>query len=123
MPETSGVPWRCICQIEMRFPAGLVARGTAWFVSADTLITAGHNIFFPKFGGFAEAITIVPGKNGADVEPYGAYFALEGQVHPDWEEKGTDALHADIGYLKINDPNVGRKLGWFGLRVFSDAEL
>jgi glutamyl endopeptidase len=123
VPETSGVPWRCICQIEMRFPGGLIARGTAWFVSADTLITAGHNIFFPKFGGFAEAITVVPGKNGVDVEPYGAYFAREGHVHPEWERSGATALHADIGYLKINDTMVGRRLGWFGLRVFRDEEL
>jgi V8-like Glu-specific endopeptidase len=121
VPDTSGVPWRSICHLTIRF-AGATAQGTGWFVSQDTIITAGHNIYDPRFG-WAEAVTITPGKNGATVDPYGFLYAVKGDVHPKWiESKGAD-LTADLAYLKINDPAIGKRLGWFGLRVLTDAEI
>lgn len=121
VPDTSGVPWRSVCHLSLRF-AGATGAGTAWFVSPDTLVTAAHNLFDPTLG-WAEAVTITPGKNGVAVDPYGQIHALRGGVHPAWIESGATDLTADIAFLKIADPTVGQRLGWFGLRVLTDSEL
>lgn len=121
VPDTTLVPWRSVCHLAMQFDAG-TGSGTAWFVSRDTLITAGHNLLHPQFG-WAREVVITPGKNGTAVNPYGSGFAVQGDVHPDWKATGGTRREADIGYLRINDPGIGQRLGWFGLRVLSRHEL
>ena len=59
--NTTGSPQRNVCFIEVRFPDGFEGRGTGTLVNFDVVLTAGHVIYQPDHGGYAEYIWVVPG--------------------------------------------------------------
>jgi V8-like Glu-specific endopeptidase len=62
-PET--MPWRMICSLEISGRTGK-GIGTGWFVGPKTIITAGHCVYHPNFGGWANEIKIYPGRYGTN---------------------------------------------------------
>src|SRR5262249_55985938 len=98
--DTAGFPFSAICRLE--WPDG--SWGTGFYVSRDRILTAGHVVYDPSTGGPVARIDVVPGKNGAGVEPFGR-FTVSGAgnliVHPSFAGGGSDF---DLGVLKVSRP-------------------
>lgn len=119
---TSVIPWRCICHLEVTFPDGRTAIGTGWLSGPDTVITAGHNVFFPGAGGWAKQIRIIPGRDGS-FAPFGETHGRNADVLPGWISSNGSEPRFDLGVIKTNDTAVGVKTGWFGYTVLTDSDL
>lgn len=135
--NTSDVPWRCICHLEVEFESGPVGLGTGFFISADLIITAAHVLVDrrgPQGWGtprLARRVRVIPGRNGT-VAPYGYFVCDQFRIPPPWmDRKVPEKVAARHDYaaivvppdLKVQNENFGKRMGYFGLRAFADAEL
>jgi V8-like Glu-specific endopeptidase len=98
--------------------------GTGWFLAADVILTAGHNLLNPAFGskrdGWADEVRIYPAYDGEDPAPFGALVEANAlHVPPDYEAERAPAW--DVGLIRLARPAApGAPLRY---AVASDAEL
>ena len=122
-PET--MPWRMICSLEISARTGR-GIGTGWFAGPKTIITAGHCVYHPNFGGWANEIKIYPGRYGSNFPfPQNSDFqkpivstqfdSVEGWV----TDLNTDF---DLAVIHLSEP-VGNETGWFSIAVKDEAAL
>lgn len=107
--DTTAIPWRSICRLDVRYADGRTALGTAWFVGPCALATAAHNLLHPKAGAAVE-ISAWPAYDG--VVRYNAP-AIEQLVYPSEWKRPFPPEH-DYGVILLKDPRLGHQLGWFG---------
>jgi V8-like Glu-specific endopeptidase len=120
VPDTTGLPWRCIALLSITYQSGATARGTAWFYGPRTLGTAGHNVRHPRHGR-ATSILVSPGWNGLSA-PFGTFVAATSHCHPTWlAHAAPDNL--DFAVITLADPTPGRQLGWFGIAAYERSQL
>ena len=120
VPDTTALPWRSIALLSITYEDGNRATGTAWFASERTLGTAGHNIRHPLYGKATE-IMVSPAYDGSTA-PFGTFRATRTYCDPQWLGGSTDPA-LDFGCLMIEDPSVGRRLGWFGFAAYDGPQL
>lgn len=118
--QTTSVPWRAICQLEIRRQTGVKAVGTGWFAGPRTVVTAGHCLFDPRNGGYATEVLVVPGRQG-NAAPLGFDRAIDLHVHPQWVRTHDSAW--DIAALTMRDTALGGLAGYFDIGVFPDEVL
>jgi V8-like Glu-specific endopeptidase len=117
--DTDLPPWRMICSLRMQGQAG-GAIGTGWLAGPRTVITAGHCVFSKFFfGGWAEEIEIIPGRNENDT-PFGRFTSRRFSSLDRWVN-GEDA-DFDIGCIHLDRP-VGETVGWFAVGALPASEL
>jgi glutamyl endopeptidase len=131
--NTSLIPWRCICHLEVEYERGPVGFGTGFMISEHAIITAAHVLVDRSRFGWsnprrARRIRVVPGRNGT-LAPYG-YFVSEDHAVPDgWGAPDADQEKAsayDFGAvfvpddLKVREREFGKRIGYFGLKVLTD---
>src|SRR5262249_47658918 len=73
VPNPSDYPWRVNVQVNITFPDGMTYGGSGALIDATHVITAGHVVFDPDHGGFADSIEVVPAYDRGS-EPYGSAF-------------------------------------------------
>ncbi len=118
---TTKYPWRAICSLRMKSKTGKNYIGTGWFVSPRTIITAGHCIYFHNEGGWAQEITVMPGRNGNSL-PYGSCVARSFRSVTGWtRDKGRNFDYGAI-ILPANC-RLGARTGYFGYAYMSDNSL
>jgi glutamyl endopeptidase len=85
---------------------------TGWFISRNTVATAGHCVNRGRGGGFYARATyrVFPGRNGAGL-PFGSCGARRLYTVVGWSVHGRDDY--DYGAIKLNC-NIGNTVGWFG---------
>lgn len=107
--NTTTYPNSAIAQLEVTYPtsAGIC---TGWFISPTRLATAAHCIYLASEGGFANAITVAPGRNGL-TDPFGTFAVTNAYVTQKWVD--TENPKYDYGLLILGS-NVGDTVGWFG---------
>ncbi|AQR61649.1 hypothetical protein BZG35_08285 [Brevundimonas sp. LM2] len=115
IPDTTAIPWRSICRLDIRYDTGARALGTAWFVGPRALATAGHNLLHPR-AGRAVDIKAWPAFDG--VIRYNAPQIQE-VVFPDQWRRGFK-LDYDYGVILLADGALGHQLGWFGIAGYDD---
>lgn len=116
VPNTTVIPWRCIALLNIAFRDGYTARGTAWFISPRTLVTAAHCVH-DRNHGRAMSILVSPGfQRGA--APYGRYAVTKVDFNPDWARSFDRKL--DFALIYLASP-LG--LGFFGFSAASDDGL
>lgn len=120
--DTSTLPWRCICHLEISYASGRNAIGTGWLSSADTVITAGHNVFSAAGDGWATGIRVVPGRDSS-IAPFGETYAARIDALAGWADSNGKAHDRDVGVIKLADTSMGHRTGWFGYAVFTDRDL
>ena len=120
VPDTTGLPWRCIAMLTITYEDGSRGTGTAWFLGEKALGTAGHNIRDPQHGRATE-ILVSPAFDGTTA-PFGTYRVIQTYCDPAWLG-GTNDASLDFGVLLLGDGAVGRRLGWFGFAAYSDQQL
>ena len=114
-------PWRMICQLIITMANGARSRGTGWFISPRTIMTAGHCVHSSRNGGWATSIEVIPGMSGRN-QPFGSVTSQQ--------------FHSVSGWINRQDPaddyaciilppqaDLGRQTGWFGFAAFADHEL
>lgn len=131
--ETSAIPWRCICHIEVEYEAGPAGFGTGFLIGPKSVLTAAHVIVDPAKKKKARRLRVMPGRNG-NTAPYG-YFVADFRdciVAEQWLKtgSGSDAAAAcDYAIItipeefKTNEEPTAARLGYFGLKCFSDEEV
>jgi V8-like Glu-specific endopeptidase len=122
--NTTQFPFRAIASLLITARDGTQYIGTGWFISARTLVTAGHCVFIhspskPARHGFARSIQVMPGRNGSTL-PYGSVTSTEFWTVRGWAEGGNE--NYDYGAIIIPTP-LGDQVGRFGYGAFPDAEL
>lgn len=122
-------PWRMICSLEIQGTSSGSGIGTGWFIGPKTLVTAGHCVFHPSLGGWAQEITVYPGRydlnNTVFPYPKGAHF-IKPVVSRRFEAVNgwINTLNPDFDYAVIHlDEPVGEETGWFSVAVKDDLTL
>jgi V8-like Glu-specific endopeptidase len=120
--DTSVVPWRCVCHLEITYGSGRKALGSGWLSGPDTVITAGHNVFSAEGDGWATEIRVVPGRN-SNLAPFDETYARQIDALPGWVSSQGREREFDLGVIKTGDASIGHRTGWFGYAVFKDSDL
>ncbi|SDX29365.1 glutamyl endopeptidase [Marininema mesophilum] len=105
---TTSFPYSAIAQISSD-----IGDCTGWFISADTIITAGHCVYNTGNNKWASWATITPGRDGNNA-PYGTYSAKSFHSVLGWVT--NEDTNYDYAAIKINS-DIGYTTGWFGLRL------
>jgi glutamyl endopeptidase len=119
--DTTGIPWRSICQLIITRQNNSKAYGTGWFAGPALIVTAGHCIVDHQNGGWASSIAAVPASNGTYPPPFNMWQASGVEAHPNWANH-ADARF-DYGFISLTDPSIGQQLGWFGFSVLPDDRV
>ena len=123
--DSETLPWRMICCLKINGSQGS-GIGTGWFAGPKTIITAGHCVFHPSIGGWADEIVVFPGRFGAET-PYPKDAAFKNPIVSTRFSalKGwTDDQNTNFDYaaIHIDDP-VGNETGWFSLAALDNETL
>jgi glutamyl endopeptidase len=119
---TADYPYSAIAEISFDDERGRQFGCTGWFISKDTIATAGHCVHQGEGGvdGFYDPATyrIWPGRNGA-ATPFGKCGARRLYTVTGWSVDGK--VSSDYGAIKL-DCNKGKETGWFGY-FYTDKSL
>ena len=132
--NTSNLPWRCICHLEVEYDKGPTGFGTGLLIGPHTVVTAAHVVCDP-YGWDkpreARNVRVVPGRNG-NLAPYGYFVAEDVKVPDGWKDaksKSDVAIANDFAAVMLPHDNrvegmaLGKRLGYFGLKSYSDANM
>lgn len=72
--NTSVFPYSTVAYMNITFPNGSVQAGTAFMIYKNVALTAGHCLYNSSKGGWATSVTIYPGKNGPNNNPFGSVY-------------------------------------------------
>ncbi len=125
--NTTGSPQRNVCFIEVRFPDGYEGRGTGTLVNFDVVLTAGHVIYQPEHGGYANYIWVVPGMYDYVTWPLGTAHGSRTALPSGWVNdhnydydwavvkltKSFDTYQL-YGYYKDNSVELNRTVVTYG---------
>ena len=121
MSLTSAPPWRMICQLLITLGNDQRSRGTGWFISPRTVMTAGHCVHSADNGGWVKSIEVGPGMSG-ELRPFGSATSKAFRSVVGWVE-GAKNTH-DYGCIILPESaRLGDKTGWFGFANLPDTEL
>lgn len=113
-------PWRQICALHIFARSGTPYVGTGWFIAPGVLATAGHCVYLHKDGGWAQAIDVIPAKNGSS-EPFGRGRATRFAAVDGWLESAFRDF--DYGVIYLDDLAIGAQIGNFEVEAAADVEL
>ena len=124
IPDTKSYPWRAICSLLITAADNTTWVGTGWFISPRTLITAGHCVHIKGSGvagrdGWVRSIQVMPGRDNTAL-PFGAVTSSVFRSVGGWINQGDRSF--DYGAIILPTP-LGETIGWFGLGVYTDADL
>lgn len=122
--NTGVYPWRAHASLLITAADNSQWIGTGWFISARTLITAGHVVCIKGSGvpgrdGWVKRIQVMPGRNGATL-PYGSVTSTVFRSVAGWSNSGN--AEYDYGAIILPTP-LGNSTGWLGYGNYSDADL
>jgi putative chitinase len=124
VPDTRNFPARAIVQIRFTSKTdGLSRLCTGAMVSSNTVLTAGHCVHSgTASGAWYSNFTIYPGRKKG-TQPFGSCIAEKLNTISGWAraESFDEARQYDLGAIKLNC-DVGRRTGWFNLKVVKDNE-
>lgn len=84
---------------------------TGWFISKDTVVTAGHCVHTGGPGGsWRTSVRVYPGRNGSS-SPYGSCTAKRLHSVNGWTNSSDERY--DYGAIRLNC-SIGNTTGWFG---------
>ena len=83
---------------------------TGWFISKDTVVTAGHCVHSGAGGNWRTNVKVFPGRNGS-ASPYGSCTAKRLHSVSGWTNSSDETY--DYGAIRLNC-TIGNTVGWFG---------
>ena len=112
-------PYRWICSLIIVAANGSRWIGTGWLAGPRIVVTAGHNVFMHRQGGWANQIMVIPGRN-LEAAPYGRVVARRFHSVAGWVNEKKEAH--DYGAIMLPEP-IGDSAGYFGYDDLSNTEL
>lgn len=111
--NTTIFPYSAICYFEVKYENGDTGYGTAFMISKNIALTAGHLLYDHEYG-WAEECKITPGKNGYGIwnNPYGTDADLTITASANWVNEGAPTY--DWGIIETST-NIGEQTGWLGV--------
>lgn len=103
--------WKPHGFLGMGFPNNKNYRGSGTVIHPHHVLTAAHNIYGIKKGGWATSITFTPARNGTHF-PYGQAQVTQIFVAPEWIHNEDPKY--DFALLVL-DRDIGYQTGWYGL--------
>lgn len=120
--QTTGIPWRMICQLIITRRDGRRSRCTGWFISPRTVMTAGHCVYSHSGQkGWAQSIEVIPGMNGR-LRPFGSAVGTSFRSVKGWTNSRKPSHDYGCIILPKNAP-LGRRTGWWGFANLRDRSL
>ena len=125
---SSAYPWSTVVRLEAVFPNGVVTSGSGVMVGRNDVITAGHVVYSPAWGGMATSIIATPAyvpELGYE-SPYGSSYAFvtaaDTRFDPDGDRliargdrgPGLAGSELDFAFLSLQYP-LGDRTSWMGL--------
>ena len=93
-------PYDSVACLKMHMKNGKRYRGTGWLAGPKTIITAGHNVYSRRKGGWADLIEVIPGRDGrqklSQKSRSNRFRALDAWI----EDRDPDF---DIGVIQLNN--------------------
>lgn len=133
--DTSNIPWRCICHLEVEYESGPTGVGTGFLIAPGAVMTAAHVLMDRSTFGWnkprkARSIRVAPGRNGT-LAPYGYFVSDKFKIPKLWENANTPeaAISADFAAIMIpsgydvEGERLAERLGYFGLKAYADSNV
>jgi glutamyl endopeptidase len=122
--DTDKYPYRVNASLLITARDGSQWIGTAWFISARTLITAAHCVYIKNSGvpnrdGWVKTIEVMPGRNGSAL-PYGSVTSSQFWTVKGWADSGDE--NYDYGAIII-PTDLGSTVGTLGFGSYGDDDL
>lgn len=114
--SSAGFPYKTIGQLTITYPNNKVYYGSGVLVDSYHVLTAGHNTYSSKDGGWAKKIQFTPLMTGGSA-PYGSAFMTYQRTYTSFinynkKNPGSTATNInDIALLTL-DRTMGSKVGW-----------
>lgn len=112
-------PWRMIVALRIEMSGSVIRHGTGFLVGPSTVLTAGHCVYEPRYGGWADRVEVRAGLNGS-AEPFGSSGSSELSASLGWVDLQDHRY--DYAFVELDEP-LGERTGWFALGVLSSAEV
>jgi glutamyl endopeptidase len=109
--DTTVYPYRAIAALQITDQNGATFPCTGFFISADTIATAGHCLYFA--GVWARTVRVTPGQDAGIPPPFGTCQGTTAYTTTGWVINRDQRY--DYGAVKLNC-QTGGQTGWFGLR-------
>ncbi len=120
--DTSKAPYSGICRLTINFSNGDVYSGTGFFLTPDTVLTAGHCVYDNTNNlGWARSITVVPG-NADPSKEENQYHSASLKAPMDWVTNRQGDTDYDLGLIKLNRP-VDDSVAMLKLRTLDHANF
>jgi len=117
--DTSQLPWRMICALEILDHTDKLHHGTGWLAGPSTIVTCGHCVHNDDFGGWPKKITAAFGRSSRG-DPFGKVSSNSFFATTEWIQDRD--INADIGAISLSEA-IGNRLGWFAFgHLHSDAK-
>ncbi len=101
--DTTLLPYSAIAFISVDWP-GLKdsTRGTAFMISKNVAVTAGHNLYDEEYEVWANSVTVYPGKNGfgLNTNPFGSLSSYTISVSNEWKDNAE--INYDWGLIVLD---------------------
>lgn len=114
--SSAGFPYKTIGQLTITYPNNKVFYGSGVLVDSYHVLTAGHNTYSAKDGGWAKSIKFTPLMTGGSA-PYGSAYMTYQRTYTSFinynkRNPGSTATNVnDIALLTL-DRTMGNKVGW-----------
>jgi glutamyl endopeptidase len=118
IPDTTIMPYRQICLLEIIPATGQTLQGTGWLAGPRTVITAGHCVYQTQFGSWATTIRVHLAVNGTNQEYYPVQESHSLHSVEQWTNGGDPAY--DYGAVIL--PSAV-DAGNFGYKALADSDL
>ncbi len=121
-------PWSAVVLVQATYPNGVSYWGSGVMVGRNDVLTAGHVVYNPAWGGLASSVTVIPayvpelGLNGPHGSSYASVTAADTQFDPDGDRRaesgnggpGLFGSERDLAFLTLQTP-LGDRTHWMGL--------
>ncbi|AIL13709.1 hypothetical protein IM40_09815 (plasmid) [Candidatus Paracaedimonas acanthamoebae] len=121
--EALKAPYRFFGNLLITFPHSQDSKnrpgrciGSGLLMGPNQVLTAGHNLYDHKRGGWAQEIIFTPAQQG-EQKPFGEARASVLKAFKGWIE--NKAENHDMGVLILDRP-IGYQVGWAGLAIIDD---
>lgn len=121
--NTKSYPFRVIGYLEAKSASGNYGSCSATLIGPRTVLTAAHCLYNHEDGGWLDEFVFVPGLNGPEDAPFGAYayqdaYVVEGFI-TNYQGFYGSVVPWDLGIVTLAEP-AGDQLGWMGYNNFDD---
>lgn len=125
--NTYDFPYKAICNVEATWYntkyGTVISNATGFMINKYYMLTAGHAVYRPEFGGYCDKVLVYPARNRV-YAPYGPYKGVKVQVTNEYIKElnnpYTVETEEDWALVKL-DSDVGSTTGYFGLSVSTNG--